>query len=131
MKAAACGKNVISHYTPTHISRNGNILYLYAVMRIIAVSTLKEYWIKHPDCEQQLKSWVQEMKRAEWRNSADLKQQYRHASIINSKRVVFNIKGNSYRLVVDIEYRLEIVFVVWLGTHKQYDKLDIENISYD
>jgi mRNA interferase HigB len=63
-------------------------------------------------------------------NPAELKVQYRNASILNSKRVVFNIHGNSFRLVVDIEYRLKIVFVVWFGTHKQYDNIDAKTISY-
>jgi len=59
-----------------------------------------------------------------------LKKQYRNASIITSKRVVFNIKGNSYRLVVDVEYKLGIVFIVWLGTHKEYDNINMKEIKY-
>lgn len=61
----------------------------------------------------------------------ELKAKYRNASIINSKRVVFNIKGNEYRLVVDIEYKLKIVFIVWFGTHKEYDTIDAKTISYE
>ena len=60
-----------------------------------------------------------------------LKAKYRNASILTSKRVVFNIKGNDFRLIVDIEYRLKIIFIVWIGTHKQYDKIDAKTISYD
>lgn len=100
-------------------------------MRIIAVSTLRDYWLKNKLAEQSLKSWIQEAESAVWKNSAQLKLKYRNASIINSKRVVFNIKGNDYRLVVDIEYRLKIIFTVWVGTHSQYDKIDVKTISYD
>ena len=100
-------------------------------MRIIAVSTLRNYWIKHKTAEQPLKSWIQEAANSTWKNSAQLKAKYRNASILTSKRVVFNIKGNDFRLIVDIEYRLKIIFVVWIGTHKQYDKIDAKTISYD
>jgi mRNA interferase HigB len=67
---------------------------------------------------------------AVWNNPNELKALYRNASILNNKRVVFNIHGNSFRLIVDIEYRLKIVFVVWFGTHKQYDNIDAKTISY-
>jgi mRNA interferase HigB len=77
-----------------------------------------------------LLSWYEEAAAANWNNPNELKEQYRNASIITEKRVVFNIHGNSYRLVVDIEYRLKIVFVVWFGTHKEYDKTNIKRVSY-
>lgn len=104
-------------------------IYLY-VMRVIAVKTLKEYGKEFHQAEQALYSWYDEAVEADWNNSAELKAHYKNASIINSKRVVFNIHGNSYRLIVDIEYRLKIVFVVWFGTHKQYDSIDVKTISY-
>jgi len=100
-------------------------------MRIIAISTLKNYWRKNRLAEQPLKAWIQETEKTVWLNAAELKDKYRNASIINSKRVVFNIKGNKYRLIVDIEYRLKIVFIVWIGSHSQYDKIDVKTISYD
>jgi len=100
-------------------------------MRIIAISTLRDYWTKHHLAEQSLKSWIQETEKSTWKNSAELKSKYRNASIINSKRVVFNIRGNDYRLVVDIEYRLKIIFIVWIGTHNQYDKIDVKTLAYD
>jgi mRNA interferase HigB len=99
-------------------------------MRVIAVKTLKEYATKFHQAEQALYSWYDEASVAEWNSAAELKDQYRNASILNSKRVVFNIHGNSYRLIVDIEYRLKIVFVVWFGTHEQYDKIDAKTVSY-
>jgi mRNA interferase HigB len=99
-------------------------------MRIIAVRTLKEYYQEYPQAEQPLLAWHEEVSIAEWESPNQLKAHYRNASILNDKRVVFNIHGNSFRLIVDIEYRLKIVFVVWFGTHKEYDKIDAKKISY-
>jgi len=99
-------------------------------MRIISVKTLKEFWLKFPHAEQALLSWYEEAEAANWNNPNELKSQYRNASVLTDKRVVFNIHGNTYRLIVDIEYRLKIVFVVWFGTHKQYDKIDAKKVSY-
>lgn len=99
-------------------------------MRIIAVRTLKEYFQEYPQAEQPLLAWHEEVSVAEWENPNQLKAHYRNASILNDKRVVFNIHGNSFRLIVDVEYRLKIVFVVWFGTHKEYDKVDAKKISY-
>jgi mRNA interferase HigB len=99
-------------------------------MRIIAVKTLKDYWKEFPQSEQALFSWYEEAEAANWNNPNELKAQYRNASILTDKRVVFNIHGNSFRLIVDIEYRLKIAFVVWFGTHSQYDKIDAKKVSY-
>lgn len=100
-------------------------------MRVIAVKTLRDYWAKNPLCKQSLLAWYEEATAATWKNPNELKLQYRNASVINEKRVVFNIHGNSFRLIVDIEYRLQIVFIVWIGTHKEYDKINVEKVSYD
>lgn len=99
-------------------------------MRIIAIKTIKEYIAEFHQAQQPLLSWHEEVASALWNNPNELKDQYRNASVLNEKRVVFNIHGNSYRLIVDIEYRLKIVFVVWFGTHKQYDKINAKTISY-
>jgi len=100
-------------------------------MRVIAVRTLKEFWRKHPETQNALRAWYQEVSKADWRNHGQLKSQFKNASVLNAKRVVFNIKGNDYRLIVDIEYRLQIMFMVWAGTHKQYEKIDAKKIGYD
>lgn len=97
-------------------------------MRILAIKTLKQFWEAYPQAKQSLLAWHEETEIAQWNNPNELKQQFRNASIVSEKRVVFNVHGNSYRLVVDIEYRLKIVFVVWLGTHKQYDKVDVKKL---
>ena len=100
-------------------------------MRIIAVKTIKNYIVKYPQSEQSLLAWYGEISNTEWNSPNQLKEQYKNASIINSKRVVFNIHGNTYRLIVDIEFRLKIVFIVWFGTHKEYDKINAETVIYD
>lgn len=100
-------------------------------MRVIAVKTLKQFIKDFPQAKQSILAWYEEADVAEWNSPNELKRQYHHASIISEKRVVFNIHGNSFRLVVDIEYRLKIVFIVWFGSHKQYDKIDIKNLMYD
>lgn len=87
-------------------------------MRVIAVKTLKNYAGDYHQAEQALLSWYKEASAASWNSPNELKAHYRNVSVLTNKRVVFNIHGNSYRLIVDIEYRLKIVFVVWFGTPK-------------
>jgi len=99
-------------------------------MRIIATNTLRKFWKKHPRTEQALKSWLQEVEQSSWETPQDLKQKYMSASIISGKRVIFNINGNNYRLIVDIEFRLKIVFIVWFGTHSEYDLIDVKKVKY-
>lgn len=100
-------------------------------MRVIAVSTLRQFWQKHPDSEQALKAWYDEATQAKWAQPADIKAQYRSASILRNRRVVFNIKGNDYRLIVAIAYRLSIVYVKFVGTHAEYDKIDAETVEME
>lgn len=84
---------------------------------------LRLYANKKKEAEQSLFSWYQEAEKANWKSHNDLKKQFGNVSVISTKRVVFNIHGNKYRLIVDIEYYLQIIFIVWIGTHKEYDKL--------
>lgn len=102
-------------------------------MRIIKESTLNRAAEYYHDrgIKSHLTSWKALVKKANYRNPQELKQHYKNASILNRKRVVFNIKGNEFRLVVDIEYRFGLVFVIDLLTHEEYDKLDIEKITYE
>jgi mRNA interferase HigB len=99
-------------------------------MRIIAFRSLREFWEKpeYADLEISLRSWYYEAKSAEWKNSNEIKQQYKNASIVGNGRVVFNIKGNAYRLVVSIDYHFKVIFVRFIGMHKQYDKIDAKTI---
>jgi mRNA interferase HigB len=77
-----------------------------------------------------LDSWFQEAKRANWKNSSDVKAGYASASIVGAERLVSNIKGNSYRLVVAVDYERAILFIKWFGTHKEYDKIDVRTITH-
>jgi mRNA interferase HigB len=78
-----------------------------------------------------LDSWFQEARQAEWKNSSDIKASYAHASIVGADRVVFNIKGNAYRMVVAVDYRRATVFIKWIGTHKEYDSIDVRTVQYE
>lgn len=91
-------------------------------MRVISVKSLKLFWDREHLAEQALRSWYDEAEKATWKTPQELKQQYINASILSEKRVIFNIHGNKYRLIVDIEYRLQILFVVWVGSHAEYDR---------
>ncbi len=97
---------------------------------IVAKKTLRDHWEKpsRGDSEQALKAWYQEALRAEWQNPNEIKQQYKNASIVGDNRVVFNICGNKYRLVVKINYISQWVFIRFVGTHKEYDKIDVTTI---
>jgi len=99
-------------------------------MRIIARKTLRQFWERagHHDAEQPLRAWFAEARKAQWKTPAAIKAQYRSASFVGSDRVVFNIHGNKYRLVVAIRYDLGICFIRFIGTHPQYDKIDVEAI---
>jgi mRNA interferase HigB len=97
-------------------------------MRIIAFSTLRMFWEKHPDTEMPLRAWYAEASRAVWRTPADIKAAYRNASFTAQNRVVFNIKGNDYRLVVAVHYDRGQMFVRFVGNHRQYDKINVETI---
>jgi mRNA interferase HigB len=99
-------------------------------MRVIARSTLREFWERpeYADSQGQLEAWYREAKQAQWSDPMEIKAQYGTASIIKGGRVVFNIAGNKYRLVVGINYPTQTVFIKFIGTHKQYDQIDAETI---
>jgi mRNA interferase HigB len=97
-------------------------------MRVIAKKILREFWAKHADAEEQLKTWYKEASKASWENPADVKKEYVKASVLKGGRVVFDICGNKYRLVVDINYPRQWVFIRFIGTHNDYDKIDANTI---
>lgn len=97
-------------------------------MRVIAKKILREFWEKHNDCEDQLKSWYKEAEEANWQIPNDIKKEFPTASFLVDNRVVFNIKGNHYRLIVKINYAFSIVFIRFVGTHAEYDKIDATKI---
>lgn len=96
--------------------------------RIFAKSTLREFWEKHPDSEQYLKTWYDTAMSADWKTQNDFKRSYANASILIDSRIVFNIKGNSYRLVIKFNFEHQLAFVRFIGTHSDYDKINAGNI---
>ncbi len=97
-------------------------------MRIISKKILREFWEIHADSEQSLKSWYSEAEKANWTNPNQLKEKYPSASILENNRVCFNIKGNHYRLIVRINFDYQMVWIRFIGTHSEYDKIDVNNI---
>lgn len=100
-------------------------------MRIVAVKFLRAFWEKYPDAGQPLKSWADEVRKATWAQPSEIKEQYRNASILKNRRVVFNIKGSDYRLVVSVAYQYQAVYVKFIGTHKEYDAIDAETVEME
>lgn len=97
-------------------------------MRVIAKKVLRDFWEIHADCEQQLKSWFQEASNAQWKNPNEIKLDFPSASILNDNRVVFNIKGNHYRLIVKLNYDYQMIWIRFIGTHAAYDKIKSDEI---
>lgn len=105
-------------------------------MRIIARSTLKAYVARQENSRDQraleraLNAWYSEVRSAHWTSTAEIKRQYRTASIISAERVVFNIKGNDYRLIVAVDFSKSIVWIKWIGTHAEYDRIDARDVQH-
>ena len=98
-------------------------------MRIISIASLKQFWETHNQAEQPLKAWVDEVKKAQWKTPQDIKDKYRSADFLSNNRVVFNIKGNDYRLIVAVAYRFQAVYIKFVGTHAEYDKTDADTVD--
>ena len=100
-------------------------------MRVIAKSTLVKFWSQpeYADSKGALQSWHDEALKASWKTPQDIKEQYRSASICGNSRVVFNIAGNKYRLVVEMQYRAGMVWVKFVGTHAQYEQINVETVN--
>ncbi|NKB84139.1 type II toxin-antitoxin system HigB family toxin [Brucella grignonensis] len=105
-------------------------------MRIIARRSLREFIESLAGQKDQsaiktaLDAWFDEVSKAEWASSADVKRLYATASIVSAERIVFNIKGNDYRLVVSVDFEKSIVWIKWIGTHKAYDKIDVTEVKH-
>jgi len=97
-------------------------------MRIIARKTLRDFWEQHPDAEPALRAWFADVSRADWSGPAEIRQVYATASFIANNRVVFNIRGNIYRLIVAVNYPYRIVYIRFIGTHGEYDHIDAARI---
>lgn len=97
-------------------------------MRIIKPATLRTFWEKYPDAEKPLKAWLEIASLAQWTKPADVKADYRNASILADNRVVFTIKGNDYRLIVKFHYNTKVGYIRFVGTHEEYDGIDAEKV---
>ena len=97
-------------------------------MRIMSRKTLREFWDQYPGARQPLQSWHDDAKHAEWRSPADIKNVYRNASFLDNNRVVFNIKGNDYRLIVAVQCAHGIQYIRFVGTHREYDRIDAATV---
>lgn len=103
-------------------------IFVIFAMRIIAKKTLREFWQLHPKSEQALKSWYKEVEAAEWNTPLDIKKSYASASFLKDNRVVFNIKGNDFRIVIRINYEFKLLWIRFVGSHEEYDKIDATKI---
>jgi mRNA interferase HigB len=97
-------------------------------VRIIAISTLRQFWEIHTDAEEPIKAWYQEARAADWATPHEGKAMYRNASILGDNRIVFNIAGNKYRLIVKFNYPYRIGYVRFIGTHAEYDRINAEEV---
>jgi len=97
-------------------------------MRIISRKALRVFWEKHPDARQSLQAWYADVKQATWKSPADIKKAYHNASFVARNRVVFNIKGNKYRIIVAVQYKFRLVFIRFVGTHQEYDQVDATTV---
>lgn len=97
-------------------------------MRIITRKTLNEFWGRYPDAEPPLKAWFKFTQKADWKTPVEVKADYGNASILADNRVCFNIAGNKYRLVVKINYPYRIMYIRFMGTHAEYDEIDVTQI---
>lgn len=100
----------------------------YLFVRVISKKTLRSFWSRHKESEQALRAWFHEVQNADWKKPVDLKTDFPSADILPGNRVVFNIKGNHYRLIAKLHYNTGIVFVRFVGTHAEYDQVDATSI---
>jgi mRNA interferase HigB len=97
-------------------------------LRVLSKKILREFWDKHPDSEQQLKSWFEEAEKAYWKNPNFVKREFPNSRLLSGNRAIFNIHGNNYRLVVKINYKYGMIWIRFIGTHSEYDQIDPKNI---
>jgi len=97
-------------------------------MRIFSRKILREFWKKHPDAQNPLQTWYLDVKHANWEKSSDIKVVYQTASFLKNNRIIFNIKGNTYRIVIVVHYKNGDVFIRFVGTHSEYDRIDANKI---
>ena len=97
-------------------------------MRVITKRVLREFWEKHADVRPQLQAWLENAERSEWNEPRDIQKIYGDDAVLPGNRAVFNIRGNRYRLVAKIHYNTGIVYIRFIGTHAEYDRIDVHQI---
>ena len=97
-------------------------------MRIIAKRTLRDFWIRYPECEQPLLSWYKVVIKAKWQNLNEVKNQFGSCKVIGNDRIVFKIKGNKYRLIVKVSFENQLIWVRFIGIHSEYDQIDAKSV---
>lgn len=100
-------------------------------MRIIAIKTLRDFWERHSNAKAPLEAWIDEVKHATWKDTHDIKARFPRASVLGNKRVVFDIKGNDYRLITSVAYSFGAVYIKFVGTHAEYDKVNAETVEME
>lgn len=98
-------------------------------MRVISTAKIIAFYRKHQDAEQPLKAWLAEVKNSDWKTPQEIKAHYRNVSFLANNRIVFNIKGNDYRIIVAVAYRLGAMYIKFIGTHSEYDKINAETVE--
>src|SRR5262245_45538558 len=97
-------------------------------MRIVAISTLRQFWGKHPNARSPLQTWIAVVRDAEWTSMADIRASFRSADPVDAERVIFNIGGNNYRLVVKVWFPAQTLWIKWIGPHADYDQIDVTEL---
>jgi len=100
-------------------------------MRIVSIKVLRDFWVRRPYAKPQLEAWIDEAHKADWKQPSDIKEMFRSARILKTRRVVFNIKGNDYRLIVAVAYRFGALYIKFIGTHAEYDAIDAETVEME
>jgi len=98
-------------------------------VRIISIASLKRFWETHNQAEQPLRAWVDEVSKAQWKTPQDIKDKYRTADFLSNNRVVFDIKGSHYRLIIAVAYRFQAVYIKFVGTHAEYDRINANTVE--
>lgn len=99
-------------------------------MHLVSIPPLLKFTLRHPDAKQSVLAWCDEVKKATWKSPVDIKAQYASVSILKNRRVVFNLKGNDFRLIVAVAYNIGFVYVKFIGTHKEYDQIDANTVEH-
>lgn len=97
-------------------------------MHVISRKKLREFWEKHRDAEEWLKAWFKEAQAANWKSLDDIRKRYRSADWVRGNKVIFDVKGNRYRLIIKVKFEAQIIYIRFIGTHEEYDRVDVDSL---